>query len=70
MVERSIPLAVVAAVALGLAPRAHAQTLSVPVDSPRWELEGQTRPAEYLGRRSLLVEGGAAVVKDFGMRDA
>jgi hypothetical protein len=55
-----------------LAARAHAQgaaTLSLPPDSPRWDLEGQAKPAEYRGRPSLLLDGGAAVVKDFEMRD-
>lgn len=45
------------------------QSLSVPADSPRWELEGQAKAAEYQGRKSLLLDGGAAVVKDFEMRD-
>lgn len=45
------------------------QTLSVPADSPRWGLEGQAKTAEYQGRKSLLLDGGAAVLKDFEMRD-
>jgi hypothetical protein len=45
------------------------QTLSVPADSPRWDLQGQARLAEYQGRKSLLIDGGAAIVKDFEMRD-
>jgi hypothetical protein len=45
------------------------QTLSVPADSPRWDLEGQAKPAEYLGRKCLLMDGGAAVLKDFVLRD-
>src|SRR4029077_15635626 len=36
------------------------QTLAVPPDSPRWELEGEARPAEYQGRKCLLLDGGAA----------
>ena len=50
----------------------HAQTpptLSVPPDSPRWELEGQAKAAEYQGRKSLFLDGGAAVLKDLEMRD-
>jgi hypothetical protein len=43
--------------------------LSVPADSPRWDLEGEARPAEYQGRKCLLLDGGAAVLKDFEMRD-
>ncbi len=45
------------------------QTLSVPPDSPRWELEGEARPAEYQGRKCLFLDGGAAILKDFQMRD-
>ena len=32
------------------------QTLSVPPDSPRWELQGQAKVTEYLGRKCLLLE--------------
>ncbi len=46
------------------------QTLSVPADSPRWELQGQAKPAEYQGRKCLFLDGGAATLKDFEMRDA
>src|SRR5215472_3989281 len=46
-----------------------AETVSLPPDSPRWELEGQAKPAEYLGRRCLYLDGGGATVKDFEMRD-
>ncbi|HVH87863.1 MAG TPA: hypothetical protein VM912_14140, partial [Terriglobales bacterium] len=35
----------------------------------RWELEGQAKVADYRGRTSLLLDGGAAVLKDFEMRD-
>ena len=45
------------------------RTLSVPADSPRWELEGEAKPAEYQGRKCLLLDGGAATLKDFDMRD-
>ena len=47
-----------------------AQTLAVPADSPRWDLQGQAKLAEYQGRKCLLIDGGAAIVKDFEMRDA
>ena len=46
------------------------QTLSVPADSPRWDLQGQARLAEYQGRKCLFLNGGAAILKDFEMRDA
>ena len=45
------------------------QALSVPADSPRWDLEGQAKAAEYQGRKCLLLDSGAAVLKDFEMRD-
>ena len=50
-------------------PLAHAQTLSLSPDSPRWELEGEAKPAEYLGRKCLRLDGGEATLKDFAMRD-
>jgi hypothetical protein len=46
-----------------------AETLSIPPDSPRWDLEQNAQPAEYLGRKCLKLDGGAAVLKDFEMRD-
>jgi hypothetical protein len=42
---------------------------SVPPDSAHWDFQAQAKPAEYQGRMSLLVDGGAAVLKDFEMRD-
>ncbi len=45
-------------------------TLSLAPNSPRWELDGQAKPAEYQGRKCLMIDGGAAAVKDFEMRDA
>jgi hypothetical protein len=45
------------------------QTLSIPADSPRWELEGKAKAAEHQGRKSLLLDGGAATLKEFEMRD-
>ncbi len=39
-------------------------TLSVPADSPRWDLQGQAKAAEYQGHKSLLLDGGAATLKD------
>jgi hypothetical protein len=46
------------------------QTLSVPADSPRWDLQGRSNATEYQGRKCLLLDGGAAFLKDFVMRDA
>jgi hypothetical protein len=56
-------------------PKTHAafsskqQTLSVPADSTRWELQGQAKATEYQGRKCLFLDGGAASLKDFEMRD-
>jgi hypothetical protein len=44
-------------------------SLSVPADSPRWELQGKASVAEFHDRKCLLLDGGAATVKDFEMRD-
>jgi hypothetical protein len=46
------------------------QALAIATDSPRWELEGKAEVVEYLGRKSILLDGGAATLKDFEMRDA
>jgi NADH:ubiquinone oxidoreductase subunit len=45
------------------------QTLAVPADSPRWDLQGQAKAAEYQGRKCLRLDGGAAILNDFEMRD-
>jgi hypothetical protein len=52
------------------APSQERQPLAVPPDSPRWDLQGQAKLAEYQGRKCLLLDGGAAILKDFEMRDA
>src|SRR5690349_3472821 len=45
------------------------QPISVPPDSPRWELEGQAKSADYQDRKCLMLDGGAATLKDFEIRD-
>ncbi len=45
------------------------EKLSVPADSPRWDLQGEAKVADYQGRKCILLDGGAAVVRDFDMRD-
>jgi len=45
------------------------QIVSIPPDSPRWELQGQAKATEYQGRKCLFLDGGAAIVKDLEMRD-
>ena len=46
------------------------QTLAVPADSARWDLQGEAKAAEYQGHKALLLDGGAALLKDFEMRDS
>ena len=60
------------ALALFFVPAAQSQTpptFSVPADSPRWDLQGQAKVVDYQGRKSLFLDGGAAVLNDFEMRD-
>src|ERR1700687_3509655 len=45
------------------------QPVSLPPDSPRWEFEGEARVSEYQGRKSILLDGGGATIKDFELRD-
>ncbi len=60
-----------AALLLATAPAsAQPPALSVPADSPRWDLQGKAKVVEHQDRKSLLLDGGAAIVKDFEMRDA
>jgi hypothetical protein len=47
-----------------------AQSQTLAPDSPRWDLQGQTKVTDYLGRKSLFLNGGAAIVKDLNVRDA
>jgi len=61
------------AFAVLLASPAHAQapgTISVPPDAAHWDLQGEAKPVTYKGKKCLRFDGGAAVVKDFTMRDA
>jgi hypothetical protein len=44
--------------------------LSVPADTLHWDLQGEAQVTEYQGRRCLFLDGGAAVLKEFEMRDA
>src|SRR5690242_11442473 len=43
--------------------------LSVPADSEQWLLEAQAKVVDYQGRRSIMLDGGAATPKDFEIRD-
>jgi hypothetical protein len=48
---------------------AHSETLSVPADAKHWDLQGQAKAAEHQGRKCLLLDGGAAILRDLEMRD-
>jgi hypothetical protein len=67
---RLLVIAVAAAIAPHPALSQSPGALSLPADSPRWQLEGQAKATEYQGRKCLLLDGGAASVKDFDIRDA
>ena len=45
------------------------QTLAVAPDSERWEFQGEAKPAEYKGRKAIMLNGGGAILKDFELRD-
>jgi NADH:ubiquinone oxidoreductase subunit len=51
------------------APVAAAETLSLPPDSPRWQLDGEATVAEFQGRKAIRLDGGDAIVKDLILRD-
>lgn len=59
----------IGAITVAIAAHSGQATLTLPPDSPRWELEGETKVADYLGRKCLRLDGGGATVKDFEMRD-
>ena len=65
----AVNLSAAAKTSYGSMPSQATQTLSIPPDSPRWNLEGQAKPADYQGRKSLFLDGGGATLKDFEMRD-
>jgi hypothetical protein len=46
------------------------ETLTVPPDPSRWELEGEAKVVDHQGRKAILLDGGAATLKGFEMRDA
>lgn len=48
---------------------AQSRIISVPPDSPLWDLEGDAKVVDYEGKKSLRMDGAAAVLKDFEMRD-
>ncbi len=44
--------------------------LSAAADSIHWDLQGKTDFVDYQGRQSIFLNGGAALLNDFVMRDA
>jgi len=54
---------------MGSTRRTASQRQAIPPDSPRWALEGDAKLADYLGRKSLYINGGGATLKDLEMRD-
>jgi len=69
-VKRPIVLALLAVCLAATAVRAQTpQPLALAPDSPRWELQGEAKATEYLGRKALYLAGGAAIVKDLELRD-
>ncbi len=61
-----------ASAALAVAAPALAQgpaSLAAASDSPRWDLQGNAKPSRMLDRDCLALDGGAAALKDFAMRD-
>ncbi|MEO6324766.1 MAG: hypothetical protein ABIT01_13230, partial [Thermoanaerobaculia bacterium] len=72
MNKSNIRLAALLALANFFSPAARSQSagaITFPTDSPRWELQGKASAVDYLGRKSLLLEGGDASLKDFELRD-
>src|SRR5215471_8653798 len=67
--KESATMVRIIATVLLLAAAALGQTLSLPPDSPRWQLDGEAKVAEFQGRKAIRLDGGDAIVKDFTMRD-
>jgi hypothetical protein len=44
-------------------------TLSAPPDTAHWDLQGRADVTEYQGKKCIHLDGGAAVLKNFEMRD-
>jgi hypothetical protein len=70
IVDRRVVMAVaIVLLSCSAASSAAPAALSIPADSPRWDLQGQAAASEYQGRKCLRIDGGGAVLKDFEMRD-
>jgi hypothetical protein len=67
---RKLPICFAAASLLVLSLSSKASSQNVPFDSERWEIRaGESRVVEHLGRRSLVLKSGLAVVKDSQFTD-
>jgi hypothetical protein len=62
-------MAISAGLLFAVMPMLGQETVAVPADSPRWELDGRAKVEEHQGRKSLLLDGGGAELKDLDMRD-
>ncbi|HUL95052.1 MAG TPA: hypothetical protein VLT89_03515 [Usitatibacter sp.] len=66
MVARSLVLALLSFL---FVPIASAQALAFSPDSVRWQLDGNAKVTDYKGQRAILLDGGAATVRNFELRD-
>jgi hypothetical protein len=62
---RGLPILILLAAACCV----QAQTISLPADSKQWDLQGNAKVSEYLGKQAIMLNGGAASVKDYIFRD-
>jgi hypothetical protein len=68
-VLRALALCLAAVVLPAIAYSQKSEILALPADSPQWEFEQGAKVTDYLGRKCILLDGGAASVKDFELRD-
>jgi hypothetical protein len=67
---KRIPVLLAATILSLLVLPAHAYSQLVPFDSDRWEIRAQeSKVVDYLGRKTLFLKGGSAVVKDSRFTD-
>ena len=69
LIRQKWAIAVISLIALSHLPCRAQETLAVPADSPRWELEGDAKVVDFDGRKCLRMDGAAAVLKDLDFRD-
>jgi hypothetical protein len=63
------PLLIAATLLMPVSTSGQTAAAAVPPDSSRWIFEGQAGVTDYLGRRCIMLDGGAATVKDMDLRD-